>query len=276
MNYGRINLDQWYTPDEWAQALTDDLLKELPELKGRDFLEPSAGGGAFIRALEARGQRVSSYDLDPQAASITEADFLLDEVDCTGKVVIGNPPYGNSNSLSRAFARRAFDGGATHVAFLLILGFMRTSVLQIGRRVEYFKTLEDPYFLGVDGSRMKAPAKMMAWIVLSKDELQASEEFFARSKFFEADSFWLQGVEYGLECEPEIYRKATSDGIFTGTRSDGKKVNGTSYRKLKPTPEDLDVLRLVAQWSGNRLQPTAAVANFLLTHPKLYRGSIAL
>lgn len=277
MKYGRINLDQWFTPDEWALACVDDLLEELPELKGREFLEPSAGGGAFIRALETRGQRVSGYDLEPQADGITEADFLLDEVDCSGKVVIGNPPYGKSNSLSRAFAKRAFEQGATHVAFLLILGFMRTSVLQVGRRVEYFKMLEDPYFELPDGSRMKAPAKMMGWIVLSRDELQEAERFFeVVETSVDADSFWLQGVEYGLECEPVVYTKAAAKGIFSGSMADGKRVVGMSYRKLKPTPEDLSALQVVAKWSGNSLQPGASVVNFLLSNPEVYRGSIAL
>lgn len=277
MDYGRISLDQWLTPLEWAQACVDDLLKELPELDGRLFVEPGAGAGAFMDALKERGQDVEGYDIDPLRAGVFYSDFLTDDVECEGTVVIGNPPYGVRHALSRAFAKRAFELGATHVAFLLPLGFMRTTIASIGRRVEYFKDMEGMSFETPTGGTLRAPAKQMAWIVLSADPLQPSTQFFEAVEFEDADSFWLQGVEYSREaCQPVRYTKAVAPGRFTGTRGDGKRITGTAYRRLDGSYEDSSLLHRVASLSGNSVQPTAATANFLLSHPEVYRGELAL
>lgn len=277
-NYGRISLDQWFTPAEWAQACVDDLLKEIPELDGRLFVEPSAGGGAFMDALKARGQDVEGFDIDPLREGIFYADFLKDETpECEGAVVIGNPPYGVRHSLSRAFVNRAFEQGATHVAFLLPLGFLRDSVISIGRRVEYFKDMEAMDFDTPTGGKLRAPAQRMAWIALSAGDLQDSTEFFQSVPVDECDSWWIQGIEYSFEdCQPVAYRKVASRGKFMGYRSDGKRIQGTAYRKLRGDYEDTSVLKRVAVWSGNSIQPTVASANFLLSHPEIYRGELNL
>lgn len=277
-DYGRVTLDQWYTPDEWAEACVMDYLIELPEDSGRLFVEPSAGRGAFVWPLEDLGEQVDAFDLDPKHRKIQINDFLLDDTpECEGAVVIGNPPYGTRHSLSKAFVVRAFEQGAHRVAFLLPLGFLRTAILSIGKRVEYFKIIRDIGFVGPHGSKLPMPAQMMAWIVLSNEPIQPADPIFERCDIWDADSFWLQGVEYGLECDPVPYLKVKAQGIFTGTRAgDGKRLSGKAYRRLKPTPEDTSLLLLVAAYSGNGIQPTAESANWLLSNGEIFRGEITL
>ena len=56
----RDNLDRYYTPD----ALADRLVGRIADRLGDGMiLEPSCGGGAFLRALLARDLPVSSMAL---------------------------------------------------------------------------------------------------------------------------------------------------------------------------------------------------------------------
>lgn len=220
---------------------------------------------------------VVGFDLDPRHRTIRRADFLEDDLpELAGATVIGNPPYGRHHSLSRAFVKRAFDQGARRVAFLLPLGFMRSSILTLGNRVEYFKGIEAFEFHDTHEGKLAAPAPKMAWVVLTSEPIQKSTQYFERCEAWEGDSFWLQGKEYGSECKPEPYLHGFAAGRFTGTRSDGKRVNGTAYRKLIDPQGDRGVLEMISTESGNRIQPTAEAANFLLSNPEIYRGEIVL
>lgn len=58
-NFGRVAMDQWYTPDEWAEACVLDLMVEIPDVAGSLFVEPSAGRGAFMWPLEDLDERGS-------------------------------------------------------------------------------------------------------------------------------------------------------------------------------------------------------------------------
>lgn len=276
--YGnKVALDQWYTRDDWAQACVDDLLTEIPELKGREFLEPSAGGGAFIRALEARGQTVEGYDLEPRADGIVMADFLTDDIDCAGKVVIGNPPYGVRSALARRFARRAFEQGATHVAFLLLGGFLRVSTIQVGRSISYWKTA-GVSFQDIAGEPLPKPNDLIVWLVLSSDDLQEVTEYLESSSVEKADSFWAHGKLLGSkdECLPVHYKKPGGINFVSLTRSDGKRTTGRSFRQLLELPVDRSVLEMLSSQTGNGMMVTAPIANLHLTYPELYRGAIKL
>ena len=122
----RDNLDRYYTPD----ALADRLVGRIADRLGDGMiLEPSCGGGAFLRALLARDLPVSSMDLDPKSVAGEVADFLTAKLPTNYySAIIGNPPY----SLAVEFVRKSFelveersahsDGGI--VAFLLRLGFL--------------------------------------------------------------------------------------------------------------------------------------------------------
>lgn len=124
----RERLDRYYTPDDLAVALTS----LLPIQAGETVLEPSAGGGAFTRALVGRGCRVSVVDIDPAARAFNErgtvggycGDFLEYErgTPVPFDWVVGNPPYGNAE----AHVRKAIDQGA-NIAFLLRLGFLESA-----------------------------------------------------------------------------------------------------------------------------------------------------
>lgn len=149
---GRIQNDAFYTPDNIARSCVEDFYKEKPEYKGLKVVEPSAGGGAFIRALEWQGIDIEGYDLAPKYKEIVEANFLSTEVDLRNKVVIGNPPYGYQNKLTKEFIKRSFEQGAEAVGFLLFSSILSYSHLKnIGYKLGYYKRIDRVNFIDEKG-----------------------------------------------------------------------------------------------------------------------------
>lgn len=129
-------LQRYYTPD----ALAERLVALLPVHGGSRVLEPSAGGGAFVRALGAMTPHVYALDLDPRAPVLQSrrvavadrrvGDFLapLPAGWPRFDLVVGNPPYGEAEAHVRRAIEVVCPGGT--VAFLLRLGFLASQ----GRR----------------------------------------------------------------------------------------------------------------------------------------------
>lgn len=177
----RIENDAFYTPDDVAMACVEDFYKELPQYKDNEIVEPSAGGGAFLRAFEKLGLNYEAYDLNPQADNIVQADYLTTELDLSGKVVLGNPPYGVQNKLSKAFIKKSFEQGAEAVGFLLFGGILSHKHLKsIGYKVEYFKRFEFVHFVDKDDQVVLKTSKAFnaVFVVWSKEELQSITETF--------------------------------------------------------------------------------------------------
>ena len=111
-------LERYYTPD----ALARFCVGLLPWEGDDRVLEPHAGGGAFVRAVQehTRYQFIGGYDLDPNCWAVRNeiadlGDWLTADVP-SGLIhrVIGNPPFSN--------AEEHVDQGlrvAPEVAFLL-------------------------------------------------------------------------------------------------------------------------------------------------------------
>jgi len=130
--------DAYYTPDDLAAKLVYLLSARL--LPGCRVLEPSAGGGAFVRALwpYERVQGVYVRDVDPDAPALympaparwdyrtSCGDFL--DLHWDGSMprpphwVIGNPPFEDAEKHVRHALRMSQHG----VAFLLRLAFLES------------------------------------------------------------------------------------------------------------------------------------------------------
>lgn len=125
--------DAYYTPDDLAAKLVYLLSARL--LPGCRVLEPSAGGGAFVRALlpYERVCSIHALDVDPDAPALSMpgtnknymtscADFLNLPVRNFPHWVIGNPPFEDAEKHVRHAMRLAKNG----VAFLLRLAFLES------------------------------------------------------------------------------------------------------------------------------------------------------
>ena len=115
----KIEHDKYYTPYHVVKEVVNTV-KGLG-LPISNIIEPSAGNGAFIEALSNTFPtvEVDYYDLHPEHELIKEQDFLaLDVPYQKDRLIIGNPPFGNRNSLSVKFYKKAITLG-DYVAFVL-------------------------------------------------------------------------------------------------------------------------------------------------------------
>ena len=114
--------DKYYTP-EW---LVKHTVKKAVEIIGKenitDIIEPSAGDGAFIEELDKLanelGVNVGYYDLYPSHPRIVKMDYKkLIKSYKKGRLIIGNPPFGTSSSLWKAFCKKSAKIG-DYIAFI--------------------------------------------------------------------------------------------------------------------------------------------------------------
>lgn len=124
-------LDRCYTPEALARAVVRALPIETP----REVWEPSAGGGAFVRAIRERwpSARVLGVDVDPAAPARSLCNDWITgswpevarELARPPRVIVGNPPFGEA--LEHVEAALRFD---TFVAFILPLAYLGVGAWQ--------------------------------------------------------------------------------------------------------------------------------------------------
>lgn len=189
----RRTLDRYYTPDEVARAC----VATLPILDGDTVLEPSAGGGAFLRAVREAfpSSRLRALDLDPcSPARLPEhGGFEVEHADFGAwappegeriEWVVGNPPYNVAIEHVEAGLRIARVG----VAFLLRLTFLESvervsfwretggsldEVRVLARRPSFTGTGTDSMAYGwfVWNRRARGPARLVpGWVWRDGDD----------------------------------------------------------------------------------------------------------
>jgi len=98
----KIDLDKYYTDKQTAKNCIDLAFKEFNNIT--EVIEPSAGNGSFSLQIP----NCKGYDIAPEHESIKEQDFLkLEETYKKGRLIIGNPPFGNRNNLALKFFKHA-------------------------------------------------------------------------------------------------------------------------------------------------------------------------
>lgn len=123
-------LDQFYTKDEVALKLCEIIKAKLKDkLEFYTFLEPSAGGGAFIKALNKnfKNNEIIALDLEPKAQNIEQCDFFSYYTNAQKIFTIGNPPFGKRADLAIRFFNHA-SVFSDYIAFIVPLQFEKWSV----------------------------------------------------------------------------------------------------------------------------------------------------
>jgi len=112
--------DQFFTADNVAKYCLDTFKKKLEELgieeEKFNYIEPSAGSGAFLKILPE--ERRIGLDIEPRDSEIVKADFLSWSTDVTNNIVIGNPPFGLRGHTALKFINHS-SKFADFVAFIL-------------------------------------------------------------------------------------------------------------------------------------------------------------
>lgn len=138
----RVALDAYYTPDAVARACVATIAADV---RGTRCWEPHAGGGAFVRALNAAGAVAYYSDINPDAPAYNAPDLVngvggghpipLPIPPCDAREgwtagalirphwIVGNPPFNDAE----AHVRMALDIAAVGVAFLLRLAFLEST-----------------------------------------------------------------------------------------------------------------------------------------------------
>lgn len=121
------DLDKFYTLPSTAKFCID--LLDLSEFSL--IIEPSAGAGSFSNQLP---KGTLALDLNPECEGIIKQDFFeYAPGEISGKIlVIGNPPFGQQNSLALKFINHAAQFADT-IAFIIPRSFDKDS---LKRRVD--------------------------------------------------------------------------------------------------------------------------------------------
>ncbi|MES2002123.1 MAG: SAM-dependent methyltransferase [Pseudomonadota bacterium] len=158
------SLDQFFTRPDVARLCVESL-KPLIESEGGDWLwiEPSAGGGAFLDQLPY--PRVA-LDIAPGRPDIEETDFLHWQPGIVQRriAVVGNPPFGKNASL----ARRFFDHAAQFadiIAFILPRTFEKDQfVNRLNRSMHLIHShLLDELSFELEGEPYAVPTVFQIW-----------------------------------------------------------------------------------------------------------------
>jgi len=126
------DLDKYYTKVPVARECYERLRELVPP--GCLFIEPSAGGGAFIEAIGSDDE-IIGFDVLPEHPSVRQHDFrsssLLDRLTVEQRsrdlVGIGNPPFGKKASLAIPFLNTSLELFGL-VGFIVPVQFRKWSV----------------------------------------------------------------------------------------------------------------------------------------------------
>ena len=107
IDIAKIKNDKYYTSDELAKYCVEKTKEIIGEDNITEWLEPSAGAGAFLNYLP---NDTLAYDIEPEGDRIIKQDYLELDLDYKkGRCAIGNPPFGRGNSLSMAFYKKSVN-----------------------------------------------------------------------------------------------------------------------------------------------------------------------
>lgn len=155
-------MDQFYTRSKLARRYARQVVSRWPSAL---FIEPSAGAGAFVKAL--KGQRVRAIDIEPHHPKVRRADYLNTHIlrDEQPIVVIGNPPFGKNSSMAVRFFNHAAQY-AIAIAFIVPRTFRKAS-LQARLHPHYHLVHDEDvpaYGFKYQGQPYNVPCAWQIWI----------------------------------------------------------------------------------------------------------------
>lgn len=118
----KIADDKYYTPIPLANHCIDQVLRIVGD-NISETIEPSVGNGSFLHHKDLLIN--FAYDIKPEistkvnGAHIIPGDFLAQDITyLPGRLIIGNPPYGERLYMAQKFFKKAVEI-ADYIAFIL-------------------------------------------------------------------------------------------------------------------------------------------------------------
>ena len=112
----KIKNDKYYTSPKLAEYCVRKTKDSVGRENITEYVEPSAGSGVFLEYFD---KPYIAYDIEPDNDKIIKADWLMVDLDYkAGRCIIGNPPFGNKNTLSVKFYKKSVQL-CDYIAFIL-------------------------------------------------------------------------------------------------------------------------------------------------------------
>jgi hypothetical protein len=143
----RLKNDKYYTSPELANYIVNKTKEIIGEENITEYLEPSAGNGVFLDLLD---KPYLAYDIEPEDNRIIKQDFLtLNLFYKKGRCTIGNPPYGNRNTLSVQFYKKSIQLG-DYISFILPISQLHNNQQMYEFDLIYSENLGKRLYSGVE------------------------------------------------------------------------------------------------------------------------------
>lgn len=183
-NFSSREKDQFFTKKETVnlcyEIIKDQFKKLELNLEEYNFIEPSAGNGAFLKPLPQ--DKTIALDIEPQGKNILKQDFLLWSPENKQKnIVIGNPPFGLRGHTALKFINHSANF-ADFVCFILPQFFESTGKGNPKDRVKGFNLIYsqkiNPEFYYPEGQETNVNVVFQIW---SKNHKLEEEQINLRS-----------------------------------------------------------------------------------------------
>lgn len=173
-----IKSEQYYT----ALSTASDIMSQFVERESviwnqiDQIIEPSAGGGSFLKALAMHlGNRtVLAYDIEPNDETVAKQDFLQLNLEVHSRhttLCLGNPPFGVRGSLARKFLNKCTEF-SDYILMILPISFKAEAMMS---NVNSFFHINWSIDLPVDiwtdtsGKQMARKIKTAAFFISRRD-----------------------------------------------------------------------------------------------------------
>ena len=141
----KIRLDKYYTPSDLAGYCVKKTKEVIGVKNISEWLEPSAGGGAFLPFLD---NNYKAYDIEPEHDAVIKQDYLELEITyLKGRCIIGNPPFGRRNNLIVKFYKKAIKQ-ADYIAFILPVSQFENNIRMYEFDMVYSEKLPETSYSG--------------------------------------------------------------------------------------------------------------------------------
>lgn len=236
----RTTVDKYYTTPQIVSDCIELFNKNVQFSKNDIGIEPSAGNGSFIQAINNLFNTSHFYDIHPEHPSIQKQDFLAIEPTHFSKHenkihVIGNPPFGRQSSLAIKFIKKTCLFADT-ISFILPRSFKKESMKRSFASNFHLKVeldLPDNSFT-VNGSPHTVPCVFQIWEKRDYDRPKPEVLKPQGFKFVKKDqnpdiSFRRVGV-YAGKISRDIDDKSTQSHYFIKF---DKKITQNLYDKIR-------------------------------------------
>lgn len=166
----RNTIDKYYTKPTVVEFCLQHVKTHLQINPTTDLIiEPSAGNGSFIPAIQSITHHYKFYDLEPENTEIIKQDYLLydyhTDKNAYPKIhIIGNPPFGRQSSMAIKFIKKSCEF-CHSISFILPKSFKKDSLkskFPTQFHMIYEVDLPDKSFL-VDGVEHDVPCIFQIW-----------------------------------------------------------------------------------------------------------------